>query len=133
MGGPLDEPITGGDIKRSLHRAVQQYASEQSTPLWRGPDVRASWSEQNLTGVERLAQHVLGLEDDDPRFAAIADAFAGQEWRLADTRPWDPHLAGWLVHFGGTGGSGIPQDPDDFVSKWAVAVVQRAHADNPRR
>jgi hypothetical protein len=82
--------MTAADVKRSLHRGVQHYAASQSTELWRGAEVEADWSQRNLSAVERLAQHVLELADDDPRFVAVADAYEGQEWRLREPLPWEP-------------------------------------------
>ena len=38
-------------------------------------------SQQNLSAVEELARHMLNLVDDDPRFVALAIAYAGHEER----------------------------------------------------
>lgn len=119
--------MTAGEIKRSLHRAVQQYASEQATPLWRGNEIHAGWSERNLAAVERLAQHILDLPDDDPRFAAVATAYTGHEWRLHEPYPWNPTLDGLLTLLGGSKVS-VLSDPEEFISRWSTVAI-----DNVRR
>jgi hypothetical protein len=116
---------TSGDIKRLLHREVQRYAGQQATPMWRRAEIRAEWSEQNLAAVERLAQRVLDLPDDDPRFAAVAEAYAGQESRLREPYPWNPGLDGWLGTLGSSA-AGALNDPDEFVSRWAAVTLDQA-------
>ena len=105
---------TGGEIKRRFHRSVQDYAATHGTPTWglAGDE----WGRANLDVAERLAQHILDLPDDDPRFAGIADAYTARGWS-ADRFP-SGILDAWLANLGGSGGSGIPNDPDEFVTGW---------------
>jgi hypothetical protein len=117
--------MTAADVKRSLHRGVQYYAASQSTETWRGTEVEADWSQRNLSSVERLAEHVLELADDDPRFVALAEAYEGQDWRLREPLPWEPGLGAWLGQLG-VSASNVPQDPDEFVSAWADVALRRA-------
>jgi hypothetical protein len=108
---------TADEIKRRFHRSVQDYAATHGTPTWAlsGDE----WGRANLEAAERLAQHILNLPDDDPRFARIADAYTTQGWG-ADRFPTGI-LDGWLANLGGSGGSGIPNDPDEFVTGWVDA------------
>jgi hypothetical protein len=93
--------------------------------MWRGAEIHAEWSEQNLTAVERLAQRVLDLPNDDPRFAAIAEAYGGQEWRLREPYPWNPGFDGWLGTLA-SGAAGALNDPDEFISYWAAVTLDQA-------
>ena len=113
-----------GEIKRLLHREVQRYASQQATPMWRGAEVRAEWSEENLAAVERVAQYLLELPDDDPRFVAVAEAYDGQEWRLSEPYPWNPSLDGWLGTLGPRA-AGALNDPGAFISHWSASTVSQ--------
>jgi hypothetical protein len=106
---------------------VQRYASQQATPMWRGAEIRAEWSQQNLAAVERLARRVLDLPDDDPRFAAVAEAYVGREWLFRAPYPWNPDLDGWLATLGSSA-AGELNDPDDFVSRWAAVTLDQAGA-----
>lgn len=117
---------TADEIKRRFHRSVQDYAATHGTPTWglAGDE----WGRANLDAAERLAQHILDLPDDDPRFVGIADAYTAQG--LSADRFPTGILDAWLANLGGSGGSGIPNDPDEFVTAWLDA---ERHSSQRRR
>src|SRR5215210_744088 len=108
---------TADEIKKRFLRCVQDYAATHGTATWglSGDE----WGKANLDAAERLAQHILNLPDDDPRFAKIAGAYTKRGW-TADRFPTGI-LDSWLSDLGGSGASGIPSDPDEFVTGWLEA------------
>lgn len=54
-----------------------------------------------------------------PRLAVVADAYTTREWGT-DRFP-TAMLDGWLANLAGSGESGIPNDPDEFVTAWLDA------------
>jgi hypothetical protein len=69
-------------------------------------------------------RHIRDLPDDDERLVAVADAYTARGWD-AERFPMAGALQGWLVHLGYPR-TGIPQEPDEFVTKWLVKERQRA-------
>jgi hypothetical protein len=109
---------TAGEIKTRFHRCVQDHVDAMLGPPWmtQQPDDPYRTS---LPVVQRLAQHIRTLREDDQRLVAVAHAYTASAWG-PDHFPAAGDLAQWLVHLGYPT-SGIPQDPDEFVTAWLDA------------
>jgi hypothetical protein len=104
--------IRATELKGWLYRYISEYAAAHENHAGQVPgDLHYSAAARAL---ERLAEHVQNLPDDDPRLVELADAFPAY-WSL-DELPIGENLRARCAAFGP--GLWAGDDPDQWVSDY---------------
>ena len=74
--------VTSGDVRRWLYRYMQSHVGWFASPEWK---VAGGERMPRLTAdLERLAEHVASVPDDDERFVKLAAALEDKGWPPQD-------------------------------------------------
>ena len=110
--------MTADELRERFFRCVQDFIDDSLGPPWMTEHPNDPYR-TSLPVAQRLAQHIRNLSGDDPRLAALAGIYTARGWG-AERFP-SADLRSWLVNLGGSSASGIPNDPEEFVTAWLHA------------
>jgi hypothetical protein len=119
--------VTAGDVRRRMYRYLQNQTSWFDTAAWK---VEGDEYIQKLVGsLERLADYVSALDDDDERLISLAKALDDASWK---PEKLDEYLYSYIISTYGLSSS-TGQAPDDFISGYVKVAVGIVRAHGPRR